>query len=90
MVVGCDRVAANGDVANKVGTYALALAAHAAGIPFVVAGPMSTVDADAATATTIAIEERDADEVRHAAGRSSPSRARRAATPPSTSRRPSS
>ena len=39
MVVGCDRVAANGDVANKVGTYAHALAAAAAGIPFVVAGP---------------------------------------------------
>ena len=40
VIVGCDRVAANGDVANKVGTYAHALAAAAAGIPFVVAGPM--------------------------------------------------
>ena len=45
MIVGCDRVAANGDVANKVGTYAHALAARAAGIPFVVAGPTSTIDA---------------------------------------------
>ena len=44
VVVGCDRVAANGDVANKVGTYAHALAAGAAGIPFVVAGPCSTID----------------------------------------------
>ena len=44
VIVGCDRVAANGDVANKVGTYAHALAARAAGIPFVVAGPTSTID----------------------------------------------
>ena len=69
MIVGCDRVAANGDVANKVGTYAHALAARAAGIPFVVAGPTSTIgrprlpDGD-----EIDIEERDADEVRHAGG----------------------
>ena len=44
VIVGCDRVAANGDVANKVGTYAHALAARAAGIPFIVAGPTSTID----------------------------------------------
>ena len=44
MIVGCDRVAANGDVANKVGTYSHALAARAAGIEFVVAGPTSTID----------------------------------------------
>ena len=44
VIVGCDRVAANGDVANKVGTYSHALAAAAAGIPFVVAGPTSTID----------------------------------------------
>ena len=69
MIVGCDRVAANGDVANKVGTYGLALAARAAGIPFVVAGPTSTIDFATATGADIAIEERDADEVRHAAGR---------------------
>lgn len=68
VVVGCDRVAANGDVANKVGTYGLALAAHAAGIPFVVAGPTSTIDPDCASGAEITIEERSAEEVRHAAG----------------------
>jgi methylthioribose-1-phosphate isomerase len=68
VVVGCDRVAANGDVANKVGTYGLALAARAAGIPFVVAGPTSTIDAACPTGREIVIEERAADEVRQAAG----------------------
>jgi methylthioribose-1-phosphate isomerase len=68
VIVGCDRVAANGDVANKVGTYGLALAARAAGIPFVVAGPTSTVDHATATGRDITIEERDPDEVRSAAG----------------------
>jgi methylthioribose-1-phosphate isomerase len=63
VIVGCDRVAANGDVANKVGTYGLALAAHAAGIPFVVAGPTSTIDHDCPTGEQITIEERDPDEV---------------------------
>jgi methylthioribose-1-phosphate isomerase len=64
VITGFDRVAANGDVANKVGTYPLALAAHAAGIPFIAAGPTSSVDPDTATGDDIAIEERDADEVR--------------------------
>jgi methylthioribose-1-phosphate isomerase len=68
VIVGCDRVAANGDVANKVGTYGLALAAHAAGIPFVVAGPTSTIDLDTPDGAHIAIEERDPEEVRAAAG----------------------
>jgi methylthioribose-1-phosphate isomerase len=68
VVLGCDRVAANGDVANKVGTYGLALAASAADIPFVVVGPTSTIDAGAASGEEIAIEERDADEVRYARG----------------------
>ena len=68
VVVGCDRVAANGDVANKVGTYALALAAHDADIPFVVAGPTSTVDKSCPTGADITIEERDAGEVQHALG----------------------
>jgi len=68
VIVGCDRVAANGDAANKVGTYAHALAARAAGIPFVVAGPTSTIDASIASGDEIVIEERDADEVRHAGG----------------------
>jgi methylthioribose-1-phosphate isomerase len=66
VVVGCDRVAANGDVANKVGTYALALAAREAGIPFVVAGPTSTIDAHCPSGSAITIEERDPDEVRRA------------------------
>jgi methylthioribose-1-phosphate isomerase len=68
VIVGCDRVAANGDVANKVGTYSHALAARAAGIPFVVAGPTSTIDAAIASGDEIVIEERSADEVRHAGG----------------------
>jgi len=68
VIVGCDRVAANGDVANKVGTYGLALAARAAGIPFVVAGPTSTIDPKTPAGTDITIEERDDDEVRTAAG----------------------
>ncbi|HWF72826.1 MAG TPA: S-methyl-5-thioribose-1-phosphate isomerase [Solirubrobacteraceae bacterium] len=68
VVLGCDRVAANGDVANKVGTYGLALAASAAGIPFVVVGPTSSIDPEAAGGEEIAIEERDADEVRLARG----------------------
>jgi methylthioribose-1-phosphate isomerase len=64
VVVGCDRVAANGDTANKVGTYPLALAARAAGIPFVVAGPTSTIDPALPDGDGIEIEERDPDEVR--------------------------
>jgi methylthioribose-1-phosphate isomerase len=68
VVVGCDRVAANGDVANKVGTYALALAARAAGVPFVVAGPLSSVDPSAPSGDAIHIEERAGDEVLTFAG----------------------
>ncbi len=63
VVVGCDRVAANGDVANKVGTYAHALAARASGVPFVVAGPTSTIDAATPDGNAIEIEERGAEEV---------------------------
>ena len=68
VVTGVDRVAANGDVANKVGTYGLALAADAAGIPFVAAGPSSSVDGSLPSGDAIEIEERGADEVRIAAG----------------------
>jgi methylthioribose-1-phosphate isomerase len=64
VIVGCDRVAANGDVANKVGTYSHALAAAAAQIPFVVAGPCSTIDPAAAVGADIVVEERSEDEVR--------------------------
>jgi methylthioribose-1-phosphate isomerase len=66
VIVGCDRVAANGDVANKVGTYAHALAAAAAGIPFVVAGPCTTIDPVCLSGSEIEIEERDGAEVRAA------------------------
>jgi methylthioribose-1-phosphate isomerase len=68
VVVGCDRVAANGDTANKVGTYPLALAARAAAIPFVVAGPTSTIDVSLPAGDGIAIEEREGDEVRSFGG----------------------
>jgi methylthioribose-1-phosphate isomerase len=68
VIVGCDRVAANGDVANKVGTYPLALAAHAAGIPFVVVGPVSTIDPDCPSGAAIEIEQRDGSEVAALAG----------------------
>ena len=63
VLVGADRVAANGDVVNKVGTYPLALAAARAGVPFVVAAPESTVDADTPTGAVVPIEERDPTEV---------------------------
>ena len=58
VVVGADRIAANGDVANKIGTYSLALAAHRAGIPFVVAAPESTIDPDTPDGAAIPIEQR--------------------------------
>ena len=63
VVVGADRIAANGDVANKIGTYPLALAAARAGIPFVVAAPESTLDPATASGADIEIEERSPDEV---------------------------
>jgi methylthioribose-1-phosphate isomerase len=68
VITGCDRVAANGDVANKVGTYGLALAARAADVPFVVAGPSSSIDLRLPSGDAIEIEERDPDEVRAAGG----------------------
>ena len=69
VIVGCDRVAANGDTANKVGTYSLAVLAHRHRIPFLVAGPLSTFDPATATGADIVIEERSADEVRGFGGR---------------------
>ena len=66
VVVGADRVAASGDVANKVGTYQLALAAQASEVPFVAAGPSSSVDLSLPTGDAIEIEERDGAEVRGA------------------------
>jgi methylthioribose-1-phosphate isomerase len=67
-LVGCDRMAANGDTANKVGTYNLALAAYAHGIPFYVVGPTSTLDLATASGEAIPIEFRDEDEVTCLAG----------------------
>jgi len=64
VIVGADRIAANGDVANKIGTYALALAARYHDIPFYVAAPRSTVDPATASGCDIAIEHRDSDEMR--------------------------
>jgi methylthioribose-1-phosphate isomerase len=62
-VVGADRIAANGDVANKIGTYQLATLAARHGIPFYVAAPMSTVDPEIATGADIPIEQRSPDEL---------------------------
>jgi methylthioribose-1-phosphate isomerase len=64
IIVGADRVAANGDVANKVGTYQIAVLAQRHRIPFYVAAPVSTIDAAMASGAEIPIEERGADEVR--------------------------
>jgi methylthioribose-1-phosphate isomerase len=69
VVVGCDRVAANGDVANKIGTYMIAVLAQRHGIPFYVAGPTSSIDADCACGNDIPIEQRDAREVSHIFGK---------------------
>lgn len=63
VLVGADRIAANGDTANKIGTYPLALAAARAGIPFLVAAPESTMDTAAPAGTDITIEQRDPTEV---------------------------
>ncbi len=63
VVVGADRIAANGDVANKVGTYTLAVLAHAHRVPFYVAAPLSTVDLDTPDGDAIPIEERRSEEV---------------------------
>ncbi|MFC1490978.1 S-methyl-5-thioribose-1-phosphate isomerase [Nitrospinota bacterium] len=64
VIVGADRVAANGDVANKIGTYGLAVLAREHGVPFYVAAPLSTVDLDTPSGEGIPIEERPSDEVR--------------------------
>lgn len=81
VVVGADRIAANGDVANKVGTVAHALAARHAGIPFLVAAPESTVDVHTYTGADIPIELRDEDEVLNLSGRRVASAASHALNP---------
>ena len=68
VIVGSDRIAANGDVANKIGTYEKAVCARANGVPFYVAAPLSTFDPGAATGDDIPIEERDPGEVLEATG----------------------
>lgn len=67
-IVGCDRVAANGDVANKIGTFNLAIVAHAHNVPFYVACPTSTLDMTLASGDEINIEERAATEITHVQG----------------------
>jgi len=69
IVVGCDRVAANGDVANKIGTYTLAVLARRHNIPFYVAGPTSSIDVNCPTGKDIPIEQRDPKEVSHIFGK---------------------
>ncbi len=68
VVVGTDRVAANGDVANKIGTYSLAILCRHHDIPFYVASPLSTIDLDTPSGDDIPIEERSPDEVTHLDG----------------------
>jgi methylthioribose-1-phosphate isomerase len=65
VVVGADRIAANGDTANKIGTYTVAVLAHEHGIPFYVAAPLSTIDLSTPDGDRIPIEERDQREVSH-------------------------
>ena len=69
VIVGADRIAANGDVANKIGTYSVAVLAKEHGLPFYVAAPFSTFDVSLATGEGIPIEERHASEVTHFAGK---------------------
>jgi methylthioribose-1-phosphate isomerase len=66
--VGCDRIAANGDFANKIGTYGVAVCAHYHHIPFYVVGPKTTLDSKCLSGADIPIEERDGNEVRGASG----------------------
>ena len=69
IVVGADRIAANGDVANKIGTYTVAVLAKEHGIPFYVAAPISTVDLETPDGSGIPIEQRNSKEVTHIAGK---------------------
>lgn len=69
VIVGADRIAANGDVANKIGTYSLAVLARAHGIPFYVSAPLSTIDLDTPSGDAIEIEERAVEEITCGFGR---------------------
>jgi methylthioribose-1-phosphate isomerase len=68
VITGADRIAANGDTANKIGTYSLAVLARENGIPFYVAAPTSTVDLSLSTGGEIQIEERPSEEITHVQG----------------------
>ena len=68
VITGADRIAANGDTANKIGTYSLAVLARENNIPFYVAAPTSTIDLDLSTGEEIQIEERPEEEVTHIQG----------------------
>ena len=67
-MVGADRIAANGDVANKIGTYSVAVLARENGVPFYVAAPISTLDLTLSSGAQIPIEQRAAEEVTHVFG----------------------
>ena len=69
VVVGTDRTAANGDVANKIGTYPLAVMANRHGVPFYVAAPLSSIDLDCPSGAEIPIEQRSAREITHLGGK---------------------
>ena len=69
VIVGADRIAANGDVANKIGTYTVAVLAREHAIPFYVAAPISTIDLSTPDGSKIPIEQRDPSEVTHIAGK---------------------
>ena len=69
IIVGCDRVAANGDTANKIGTYSVAVLAKAHEIPFYIAGPVSTIDYEIAEGAGIPIEERRSEEITEGFGK---------------------
>jgi S-methyl-5-thioribose-1-phosphate isomerase len=86
VIVGADRVARNGDVANKIGTYEKAVLAHRHGIPFYVAAPTQTIDFDCSTGAGIPIEERDEEEVLTVSGRDADGTLRRVRIAPAQSR----
>jgi S-methyl-5-thioribose-1-phosphate isomerase len=85
VIVGSDRIAANGDVANKIGTYSSAVVAKANGIPFYVAAPTTTIDSKCPTGMDIPIEERGGEEVAYTWGWSDDGRFIRVRTTPETS-----
>jgi len=89
IVVGADRIAANGDVANKIGTYTVAVLAKEHNIPFYVAAPFSTIDLNTPDGSKIPIEQRNVEEVTHIAGSQSHLRGCKSRILHSTLRRPS-